>query len=98
MTWTELENEVVNLEYAEKLLFVYDDFLDECPTEQELKQEGNKDVELKALIYSKRTETYKSVLRSAFSLIRGVRENLNTAVDKMIAEAKEAKKEKGVSA
>ncbi len=90
MTWTELENEVVSLENAEKLLVIYDDFLDECPTKQELQQEGNSDVELKALIYSKRTETYKSVLRSAFTLIRGVKENLSTAVDKMIAEAKAA--------
>ena len=93
MTWTELENEVTNLENAEKLLFIYDDFLDECPTEQELKQKGNKDVELKALIYSERTETYKSVLRSAFTLIRGVKENLSTAVDKMIAEAKAQKQQ-----
>ena len=88
MIWTELENEVTNLEDAEKMLLIYNDFLGECPTEQELKQKGNKDVELKAFIYAKRTETYKSVLQSAFTLIRGVKENLSTAVDKMIAETK----------
>lgn len=97
MKWIELENEVTNLEQVEKLLTIYNDFLDdECPNEEELKQKDNMESVLKAVIYSKRTEIYKSVLSSAFNLIRQVKESLDTAVDKMIAEAKKAKEAKAI--
>lgn len=97
MKWIELENEVTNLEQVEKLLIIYNEFLDdECPTEEELKQKCNTEVALKAVIYSERTEIYKSVLSFAFNLIRGVKENLNAAVDKMIAETKAAKEAKAI--
>lgn len=89
MKWIELENEVINLEHVEKLLTIYNEFLDdECPDEEELKQKDNTESVIKAVIYSKRTEIYKSVLSSAFNLISQVKESLDTAVDKMIAEAK----------
>lgn len=96
MKWIELENEVTNLEQVEKLLIIYNEFLDECPTKEELEQKGNTEAALKVVIHSERTEIYKSVLSSAFNLISQVKENLDTAVDKMIAETKAAKEAKAI--
>lgn len=90
MTWLELESEIANLENAEKLLLIYSDFLDECPTKEKLKHK-NEDAIVKAFVYSERTETYKSALYSAFDQIREVKKSLSIAVGKMLSEAKAAK-------
>lgn len=81
MTWIELEDEVEKLENAERLLYVYIDFFKECPTEEELKEDG-RDVEIKAIVFAVRAQKFQSVLQSAFMLVKGVREKLSDAVEK----------------
>lgn len=91
MKWIELENEVATLEEAENLLSVYFEFLDDRPTKERLLEIPSKDAVFTAALFSQRTETYISVLHSAFDLISKVKENLNTAFNAMLTEARETK-------
>lgn len=90
MTWTEIESEMMKLEQVEDLLFVFNEFLDECPSKEELRHK-NEEAVIKVFLYAGRSETYKSVFNSAFAQVVEVKNNLSAIMDKMLAEAKAAK-------
>ena len=66
----DLEDFVINLEQAEKLLNVYLEFIDdECPA-IENRDTKKENLAAAAVVYASRTDMFQAVLRACFDIVR----------------------------